>query len=63
MLSKIKIVITRIFILENYHEIDRKQRLNIDKIEKILTSSIFQNLTVARTFFGIIHLMCLNIHY
>lgn len=41
--SKLKIGMTKIFMLEEKHKIERKKRLNSDKIKRILTWPVPQN--------------------
>lgn len=45
---------TKIFTLEEEHEIGRKIRLKLDKIKKIFTWPIPQDQTVVKEFFSII---------
>lgn len=54
MLSKLKIIITKIFALRKEHKIDRRVRLKPDKIEKIFTWPIPQDQMAVRAFLGTI---------
>lgn len=54
-LSKLKLGITKIFILGEKYEIGGKVRLMPDEIGKILTWSISQDQTIVKAFFRTIH--------
>ncbi len=54
ILSKVKIGMTKIFALRKEHEIGRKIRLKLDKIEKIFTWPISQDQTAVKAFLGTI---------
>ena len=54
MLSKLKIGMTKLLLLEKEHKIGGRVRLKPDKIEKILTWPVTQDQTVVRTFFNTI---------
>ena len=57
ILSKLKIGMTKIFILEEEYEIGKRVRLKPDKIEKILIWLVSQDQTAIKAFFGAIQLI------
>ena len=58
MLSKVKIRMTKIFILGKEHKIGKRIRLKPDKIEKILTWLVPQDQIAVRAFLSTIQSIC-----